>query len=401
VNQPRARLSMNNPRNRCAICKGHKLLCGRSFCPILRKLRIAKSIYNSLKLDKDIFGESPPHLFVGEASYPYVRVAPSVTQFENSSILSDPLKWEVISLDDAVKLRLVLVMGEKPVHISSSIDFDGLVMSTEPVDSEMILAKRPTFKINLDDVAPVLNPKAKLEKLRVVENPKVPNFVEKIVNDDLKAEDCIIALYERGFSEYYIIRLLSAGLLGIKKRLVPTRWGITVVEDKIGENIKREIINYKPIDKFEIYHSEFLGNIYTILLIPDSYAFELSEVWLPKSIFGFSGVLIDYEFFKKKGYANETLGAYYSARLSVLEFLRNRKKQAKVVVFREITQEYYIPIGSWQIRVGVKKALEKRVAVFNDIKSSLKYLEELLAHPLKDYLKRSVILRNATLTSWI
>lgn len=391
---------MNNLRNRCAICKGHKLLCGRSFCPILRKLRIAKSVYNSLKLDKDIFGESPPYLFVGEARYPYVRVAPSVTQFEDSSILSNPLKWEDISLDDAIKLRSVLIMGEKPVHVSSSIDFDGLVMSTEPVDSEMILSKRPTFKINLNEITPILNPKAELEKFRVVDNPKVPNFVEKIVNDDLKAEDCMISLYERGFDEYYIIRLLSAGLLGIKKRLVPTRWSITAVEDKIGEKIKREIINYKPLDKFEVYRSEFLGNLYTILLIPDSYAFELLEVWLPKSIFGFSGVLRDYEFFKKRGYANETLGAYYSAKLSVLEFLRNRKRQARVVVFREITQDYYIPIGSWQIRVGVKKALEKKVADFDDIASSLNYLEKVLKHPLKDYLKRSVILKSRTLTAY-
>lgn len=386
--------------NRCAICKGHKLLCGRSFCPILRKLRIVKSVYSSLKIDREVFGESPPYIFVGEAGYPQVRVAPSVA-LDGASLLSNPLEWENITLDEALKRRSMLIMGEKSVHVNSSVDFDSLVMSIKPVDSEMILSRRPTFKINLNETAPLINPKAKLEKLRVVDNPKVPNYVERIVNDDIKAGESIISLYEKGFDEYYIIRLLSAGLLGIKRRLVPTRWSITAVEDKIGERIKGEIIHYNPIDKFELYHSEFLGNRYTVLLIPDSYAFELLEVWLPESIFGFSGVLRDYEFFKRREYAKETSGAYYSARLSVLEFLRKRKRQARVVVFREITQEYYIPIGSWQIRVGVKKALENKIADFDNLFDIENLLRGILRHPLEDYLKRSVILKNRTLTSWI
>ena len=386
---------------KCAICKGYRLLCGRNFCPILKRVRIIKSVFSDLKLDKIIFGSSPPSIFVGERGYPKVRVAPLVPPIEgDTSSLDSPLKWENVTLEEAIKRRAMLVMGERVCNVKTSLDFDGLVMSVKPVDAEMVLSKKPVLKIDLSDISAVVNPKAELEKLKVVGNPKVPKAVDKIVGDDIKAQKAIVDLYEKGFDEYYIIRLLSAGLLGIDKKLVPTRWSITAVEDTIGEHLKREIVDYKPIDRYEVYRAEFLGNVYTILMIPSAYAFELLEVWLPKSLFGFSGVLRDYEFFKKRGYANETLGAYYSARLSVLEFLRERKRQAKVVVFREVTEDYYAPIGSWQIRVGVRKALRNRVGIFDDLSSALSFLRNLLRHRLEDYLERSIVLKAKTIDSY-
>ncbi|ADB57286.1 Nre family DNA repair protein [Archaeoglobus profundus] len=386
---------------KCAICKGYRLLCGRNFCPILRKVRIIKSVFSDLKLDKVVFGSSPPSIFVGEKGYPKVRVAPLVPPIEgDTSSLDSPLKWEDVTLEDAIKRRAVLVMGERVCNVKTSLDFDGLVMSVKPVDAEMVLSKKPVLKIDLSEISAVVNPKAELEKLKVVGNPRVPKAVDKIVGDEIKAQKAMVDLYERGFDEYYIIRLLSAGLLGIDKKLVPTRWSITAVEDTIGEHLKREIVNYKPIDRYEVYRAEFLGNVYTILMIPSAYAFELLEVWLPKSLFGFSGVLRDYEFFKKRGYANETLGAYYSARLSVLEFLRKKRRQAKVVVFREVTEEYYAPIGSWQIRVGVRKALKNKVGTFDDLSSALSFLRNLLRHRLEDYLRRDVVLKARTIDSY-
>ncbi len=386
---------------KCAICKGYRLLCGRSFCPILKRIRIIKSVFSDLKLDKVVFGSSPPSIFVGERGYPKVRVAPLVPPIEGeTSSLDSPLKWEDLTLEEAIRRRAMLVMGERVCNVKTSLDFDGLVMSVKPVDAEMILSKKPVIKIDLNEISAVVNPKAELEKLKVVGNPKVPKAVDKIVEDDIKAQKAIVDLYEKGFDEYYIIRLLSAGLLGINKKLVPTRWSITAVEDTIGEYLKREVVNYKPINSCEVYRAEFLGNIYTILMIPSAYAFELLEVWLPKSLFGFSGVLRDYEFFKKKGYANETLGAYYSARLSVLEFLRKRKRQAKVVVFREVTEDYYAPIGSWQIRVGVRRALKNKVGTFDDLNSALSFLKDILRHRLEDYLRRDVVLKVRSIDSY-
>jgi len=369
---------------RCAICKGYRFLCGRSFCPILKRIG---AIGKFQVLDRVIFGSSPPSIFVGDK---FSYITPPIEG--DTSHLGDPLRWEDVTLEDVIRMKVKLVMGECRFNRD-----DGFVMSVKPVDSEMVLKRRPKLKIHLNEVSPVFGPKAELERIRVVENPKVPRFIERIVGDEMKAGEGIVRLYERGFGEYYIVRLLSAGLLGVEKRFVPTKRSIVAVEDVVGEHLKLEIINYSPIERFEIYRSEFLGNEYTVLMIPLQYSFELLEVWLPKSLFGFSGVLRDYEFFKKRGYARETLGAYYSARLSVLEFLRERRRQARVVVFREVTEGYHTPVGSWQIRVGVRKALKRRVGVFDDLGSALNLLRSLLRHPLEEYLKRSMILNVGSL----
>ena len=53
----------------CSLCKGRKLLCGKSKCPILEKLRVFDDIKKKLdkKLNKnEVFGASPPSIFVGE-----------------------------------------------------------------------------------------------------------------------------------------------------------------------------------------------------------------------------------------------------------------------------------------------------------------------------------------------
>jgi hypothetical protein len=390
--------------NQCALCKGHKLLCGRSFCPILRKVSVLKSVYKLVDR-RELFGSSPPSVFVGEYGYPVVRVAPLLPPIEgDTSYLDNPLKWKDISLEDVIRYRSMLVMGERRVNVKAKLeDLQELALSVKPVDAEMVLKRKPVLRVIPSDFSPILSPRAEVEKFKVVENPKVPSFVERLVDDELKARDAVISLYEKGFDEYYVIRLFSAGLLGIDKRITPTRWSITAVEDILGNYLKREIVNFKPINSYEVYHGEFLGNRYTVLLMPKSYAFELLEVWLKGSLFGCDTpqVLRDYEFFEKKGYAEETSGAYYSARLSVLEYLRKRKRQARAVVFREITPDYYIPVGAWQIRLGVEKALENRIGVFDDLKSALNAVRNLLIFPLDRYLERSVILRTKTLSEFV
>ncbi len=224
-------------------------------------------------------------------------------------------------------------------------------MSIRPVDSEVILKRKPVVKVVPSEFAPPLGPRAELLDFELTENPKIPRRTDYVVGDELKAEQAIMRLYNwGGFDEYYIIRLLSAGLLGIDRKLVPTRWSITAVQDTIGKNLRREILGYPEINSYEVYFHEFLGNRYAVLLMPpQSYAFELLEVWLKGSLFGSAEppqVIHDYEDFRGiKGYAKETTGAYYAARLSVLEHLRKRRRQARIIVFREVTPAYYAPSG--------------------------------------------------------
>jgi len=386
----------------CALCKGRKLLCGRPTCPILERFRVVKSVERIVNR-REIFGSSPPSIFVGEFGYPKVRIGPLVPPIEgNTSYLDSPLKWENKTINDILKYRSLLVMGETKadVRLSKSqrvlSEIQELAMSIRPVDSEILLKRKPILKVLPNEFAPPVGPKAELLDFELTENPRIPRKTDYVINDELKAEEAIMRLYNWGFGEYYIVRLLSVGLLGINRRLVPTRWSITAVQDTIGKYLRREILKYDIINEFELYFYEFLGNRYAVLLIPESYAFELLEVWLKGSLFGSEEpqVIHDYEDWRGiKGYAEETTGAYYAARLSVLEFLRNRRRQARILVFREVTPKYYAPVGVWQIRLGVKKALKNPLGRFNTLQEALNEIRKLLEHPLEKYLKKSWLLK--------
>jgi len=386
----------------CALCKGRKLLCGRPTCPILERFRVAKSVEQKINR-REIFGSSPPSIFVGEYGYPKVRIGPLVPPIEgDTSHLDNPLKWENKTIRDVLYYRSLLVMGEMKAEVnvrkSGRIleEIQELAMSVKPVDSEILLKRRPVLKVLPSEFAPPVGPKAELLEFELTENPRIPRRTDYVVSDDLKAEQAIMRLYNWGFDEYYIIRLLSAGLLGISRKLVPTRWSITAVQDTIGKRLRKEILHYEPINEFELYFCEFLGNRYAVILMPETYAFELLEVWLKGSLFGSDEpeVIHDYEDFRGiKGYAEETTGAYYAARLSVLETLRQRRRQARIIVFREVTPKYYAPVGVWQIRLGVKKAMRNPVGRFNTLQEALDELKNFLELKLEKYLEKSWILR--------
>ncbi|AFK23350.1 Nre family DNA repair protein [Pyrococcus sp. ST04] len=386
----------------CAICKGRKLLCGRPVCPILERFKVAREAL-PLVSREDIFGSSPPSIFVGEYGYPKVRIGPLVPPIEgDTSYLDSPTSWENVSISDVIRYRSLLVLGQTRVNVdvrkSSKLieNIQELAMSSKPVDSEILLKDKPKIKVLPTEFAPPIGPSGVLKKFEVVENPRVPRKVDAVVSDELKAKDAIITLYEAGFDEYYIIRLLSAGLLGIRKKIVPTRWSITAVQDTIGSYLRREVLNYDTLDRYEVYYEEFLGNRYVVLLIPRRYSFELLEVWLKGSLFGSDEPMVihDYEDFRGiKGYAEETSGAYYAARLSVLEKLRKMKRQASAIVFREVTPSYYAPVGVWQIRVGVRKALEKSPKIFESLTEALNEVKKILQHPLDRWLARSWLLK--------
>ncbi|MFA4702227.1 Nre family DNA repair protein [Pyrococcus kukulkanii] len=386
----------------CAICKGRKLLCGRPVCPILERFRAVQEVTPLINRE-DIFGSSPPSIFVGEYGYPKVRLGPLVPPIEGeTSYLDSPNSWENVTIRDVLRYRSLLVMGQVKVDVDVRKSgrliesIQELALSSKPVDSEILLKGKPIIKVLPSEFAPPVGPRGALRKFEVVDNPKVPRKVDYVVSDELKAKDAIITLYEAGFDEYYIIRLLSAGLLGIRRKLVPTRWSITAVQDTIGSYLRKIILEYEPIEKYELYFYEFLGNKYVVLLIPRRYSFELLEVWLKGSLFGSDepSVIHDYEDFRGiRGYAEETSGAYYAARLSVLEYLRRRKKQASAIVFREVTPAYYAPVGVWQIRVGVRKALEKMPKTFEALTEALNEVRKILQHPLDKYLERSWLIK--------
>jgi len=256
-------------------------------------------------------------------------------------------------------------------------------LAKEPVDMEISLTKKPAFSLSFgQDVMPH-GPNVRLKTARITENPKVPVAVEKAFSDtDLKASNALESLYKKDIDEHYLARLLSIGNLGVKKqrKLVPTRWSITAVDDTLGKKMISEVKDF-PVHDFSVHFGGFLGNYYIAIFFPEVWSYELFESYAGRSTWHDSDaltVMTDYEPYDgRKDYAFETAGGYYAARLAVLEHLKKRKKQASVLLLRFITGEYYAPLGVWVVREAVRKTMSSNPMMFDSKELMLNYVRGL------------------------
>ena len=206
-----------------------------------------------------------------------------------------------------------------------------------------------------------MGPTATLKRLEIAGNTRISKGVESVVADELKAADAGIALYSKGIDVYKISVILSAGCMGIKKKLVPTRWSITAVDDIITKHMISRIKGYKSISDFMVFESCYLDNRFSVLMMPGSWEFENFEAWSPGSTWGHylkkPEIVEEYEpFGGRKTYAEKQAGGYYASRLAAAEYLHRIRRQARVVVFREIYEGYMVPLGAWVVRQTARDA---------------------------------------------
>jgi len=176
--------------------------------------------------------------------------------------------------------------------------------------------------------------------------------------------------------------VLSVGALGVggHRRLVPTRWSITAVDDTVGQYLRGRIRNAQTIGETLVWQTRYVGNDYWVVAAPGDWEFELLELKAPGSIWnpdpdGQLYMAADREGYEgRTEYVDETAGAYYASRLGVLEELADRGRQAKVFVVRHATNEYWAPIGVWQIRESVRDAFDAEPAVAETFHDAVRQL---------------------------
>lgn len=322
-----------------------------------------------------LFGSRSPSIFVGRGNYPYVStgILSPVGDEGDASRYATNGEWYQRGLDvsNVLQYRTGLLNSRRTAEVDVHDVWDGFVgtqrevaMADEPVDLEIGLNDRPNVDVGLDDVASPTGPDVEAGSAKLAENPSIPRAVEKTLeDDDWNAGGAMWYLYEKGFDVYDINQILSAGALGEadNRRLVPTRWSITAVDDTLGKRIRDEIETNQSVDAVEVYANEYMGNVYWVLLAPGRWEFELVEmkepgsVWNPNRASTYLASAYE-DATGRTGYVEETAGAYYAARLGVLEHLRDRGRQAKALVLREVTDDYWAPVGVWQVRESVRSA---------------------------------------------
>jgi hypothetical protein len=353
---------------------------------------------------KEFSGSSPPEIFVGKWNYPNVYTGIlSPEESGNTQILSSAELWHKnkLSIPEILNFRNRLIYGRTTTNIKAARESNSkflpvmqeVAMTHKSVSTEFKL-KKPIIKNREHDAkVPLIQHAAEVSSVRLQENPIIKPKVDYLVNDtDAKSTISILELDKAGIETSNIIKLLSAGLLGLKsnRKLVPTRWSITAVDDTISKNKLKQIKTFQEISEILVFNAEYLGNHYEFLLLPDKFSFEVIEMSL-KTL----GVWHDYEtFFARTKYADDVTGAYYVNKLALCEYLERIKRQATCLVLREVRPEYYAPMGVGILRQISREAFTKSPEKFPSLDEALKSMQSRLKLPISQFTRHSVLLKN-------
>ncbi|MFC6826414.1 DNA repair protein NreA [Halopelagius fulvigenes] len=361
-----------------------------------------------------LFGGVSPSIFVGTSNYPNVStgILSPVGHEDDAARFETSAGWydEGVSIDDVFQRRTSLLNSNqttKSVEVHDAWDgFLGVqrevAIADRPVSVEIGLDGTPDidFDVTENDIATPTGPRARARSADLAENPHVPRPVEKTLeDDDWNAEGAMNYLYRRGFDVYDINTILSAGALGQgrNRKLVPTRWSITAVDDTVGKFLRGGIQTNPSVNSVEIHREEFLGNAFWVILAPGEWEYELVELKAPGSVWNpdpDAGMWLaaDREGFEgRTGYVEETAGAYHASRLGVLEHLNERGRQAKALVVRHVSDDYWGPVGVWQVRESIRNAFDGEHAEAETFAAAVRQVAEYLPVSLSDLRRKSTM----------
>ncbi len=390
----------------CMQCRGGRMLCGRARCPILSKAELL--VKHLPKLSKErVDGSSPPGAFVGHVGYPKVYLGPLIPPEKGDTRLLDmPELWLGKSIQTIIDYRFSLIRGKSLVEIHEAadpgkylLDLHDMALSSSSVDVDAKFKKKPRMAVALSEDTQPFGPSALIDELRISPSTGERRLEAVYYDGDLLAGDGMVELYQGGVEVSRIQRTLSLGMLGLneQRKVVPTRWSITAVDDTLSKHLLEPVRNHPPIDKYQVYKYEYLDNWYTAILSPRNWEYECIEAWFPGTAWNETGgtpaVMGDHEPYEGRTRYASIGGCYYSTRLAVAEALERMKRQAAALVLREIHPGYILPVGVWSVRESVRAALRTKPFVFDTFQQALQFATKDFVIPPPTWMRNSVLIR--------
>jgi len=315
---------------------------------------------------------------------------------DRCTILRDPHMWWGWSIKEIFDLRRELIWGILPPWnaLPQKLEGDYLwtLMSSSPLKVACTFEKdlRPIYHIRR---LPVGGSIGKLIDLKIIDNYALNSLIKRITEtQNLGASEGIITLYEAGIDVYKISEFLSAGLLGTweRRRIIPTKSAIVIVDINVSNYLLSKIIKYSSIDCFEVYYSRYLDTTYAVLIMPGPWEHEqIKAVYLA----GDWRVESQRETLREKPvFPGQIGGSYFPGRFAITEYLHKRRRQGKVLLFREIEDRDSIAVGAWQVRESLRRALEKEPQCYESLKGAVKDVLNSLNMPSKLWHQNSQLL---------
>jgi len=354
------------------------------------------SRYGNLFSSDSISGSSPPSIFVGSYGYPKVGVGPMVPPVHgDTTLLDSPELWLGKTLEDIVNFRLSLVRGIEKLSIQNTQgrfieNLHEVAMSSHSIDTDLQFHKTTLPVTTIDGESAPFGPVGDIKSAKFF-GTRSDKSIERVYYDhDLKAQDAVLTLYNKGVDISKIQKCFSIGMLGKKRKLVPTKWSITATDDIISKSLVSEILEFDLIDSCRIFSHDHLGNMFSVILFPHRWLFEMQEAWHDENKVGFG---FDSEDARGIDHPPAIAGAYFAAKLGVAEYLVQKKLQAAVLVLREIRPEYAVPVGVWQIREAIRAAMKKEPYIAGNFIDGVNFASKRMSVGKSEWLSRGRLLK--------
>jgi len=354
------------------------------------------SKYGNLFRSDSISGSSPPSIFVGSYGYPKVGVGPMVPPIHgDTTLLDSPELWLGKTLEDIVNFSLSLVRGIENISIQNTQgrfieNLHEVAMSSHSIDTDLQFHKTTLPVTTIDGESAPFGPVGDIKSAKFF-GTRSDKSIERVYYDhDLKAQDAVLTLYNKGVDISKIQKCFSIGMLGKKRKLVPTKWSITATDDIISKSLVSEILEFDLIDSCRIFSHDHLGNMFSVILFPHRWLFEMQEAWHDENKVGFG---FDSEDARGIDHPPAIAGAYFAAKLGVAEYLVQKKLQAAVLVLREIRPEYAVPVGVWQIREAIRAAMKKEPYIAGNFIDGVNFASKRMSISKSEWLSRGRLLK--------
>jgi len=353
------------------------------------------STHANLFTSDSLDGASPPSVFVGSYGYPKVSVGPMVPPMHgDTTLLDSPELWVGKSLEEIVNFRLSLIRGIKnmPINEPNGRYIENLhevAMSSRPIDSELQFYKNPKPIASIDGESAPFGPVGEVASAKFSSTSSDKSIQRAYYDHDLKAQDAVVSLYNRGIEISKIQKCFSVGMFGKKRKLVPTKWSITATDSIIAESLVSEILEFDLIDSCRVFSHDHLGNLFSVVLFSHRWLFENQEAWHTGNGIGFGS---DIEDAKGIDHPPVTAGAFFAAKLGVAEYLLEKKYQASALVLREIRPEYAVPVGVWQIREAIRSAMKNEPYIAENFDDGVTFAAKRMSVSKSEWLSKGGML---------
>jgi hypothetical protein len=402
----------------CLRCRSAQLLCGKPVCPVLLKYRAFERTL-PMVTGTTLEGSSPPGVFVGRFGYPKVAIGPLLSPLHGSTeLLDSPEEWVGRSVEEVIGFRTGLVRGTARFQVTEADRPEALLerlqllgLAVESVESEAEFRRPPRGHLALSESSPPFGPSAPIERVRLDVRRIDPNLDRLSSDVHANARVAVEELYDRGVRVSRIQRAFSVGALGRqgRRRLVPTRWSITAVDDLVSKRLLEEVRGLPELGETLLYALTALDNRWLIAFLPGTYRYESIETWYPNTVWNPSPdrvvMMGDHEGYQGRTTYASIGGCYYAARLATAEALVRLRRQAGVVVLREVHPGEILPLGVWNVREHVRAALARPPERLTGLGELFPRIAREFAIPLERWLQASAVLHEARtqrrLDAWV